>query len=124
MFWLHDRCGALCLVDEMVSLCDFAWDGRYVNELMPPEYAPYKIAAGFVSIEPIPDQESELKKLLKDKGIAEIIVAPRIEAPWQKVRPGYTVYPPRDWTPMLSPLGIKPIQIGGVKLYRLKGAQI
>jgi hypothetical protein len=112
-----------CLIWQAQADMYFRMAGGYVNELMPPEYTQYKIAVGFMSMEPIPDQEKELKTFLKDKGVAEIIVAPRINAPWDKVRPGYKVYPPRDWTPMLSTLGIKPIEVGGVTLYKIKPGQ-
>jgi hypothetical protein len=109
-----------CLIWQVQSDMYFKMAGGYVNENMPPEYAKFKITEGFISMDPIANCDQELKAFLKDKGIREIVVAPSINAPWKELRPGYKEYPPRDWAPMLSGLGVKPISIGGVTLYKLK----
>ena len=80
----------------------------------------FKIIEAFIAIDQPPYTADQLKSFLIDKGVAEILVVPRIKAPWKELYPAYKEYPPRDWTPMLSLLGIKPISVGGVTLYKLK----
>jgi len=109
-----------CLIWQPQTDMYFKIAGGYVNENMPPEYSKFMIPAALIAINPPADTDDALKSFLKDKGIAEIVVTPRINAPWKELFNGYKEYPPRDWTPMLSCLGVKPISVGGVTVYKLK----
>jgi hypothetical protein len=109
-----------CLIWQAQKDMYFNMAGGYVNENLPAEYMDFKIIEAFIAIDQPPYTADQLKSFLIDKGVAEILVVPRIKAPWKELYPAYKEYPPRDWTPMLSLLGIKPISVGGVTLYKLK----
>lgn len=109
----------------------FRLAGGYVgiSPLAPPEYARWPIMAALYDVAGVPDADDQLKALLAHEQVAAIIVGPQkywlsesengrpTAATWMRTPPSE-----RDRAALrdlLSTLGVQPLEVGGVTLYRI-----
>jgi hypothetical protein len=109
----------------------FRLAGGYIgiSPLAPPEYARWPIMAALYDVAGVPDAGDQLKSLLAHERVAAIIVGPRkywlstsekghpTAATWVRTAPSEQDREAlRD---LLSTLGVQPLEVGGVTLYRI-----
>jgi hypothetical protein len=109
----------------------FRLAGGYIgiSPLAPPEYARWPIMAGLYDVAGVPDAGEQLKVLLAHEQVAAIIVSPlkyrfveQFGGHWTSATWLHTALtePERaSLRDLLSTLGVQPLQVGGVTLYRI-----
>jgi hypothetical protein len=109
----------------------FRLAGGYIglSPLAPPDYARWPIMAALYDVAGVPDAGDQLKALLAHEQVAAIIVGP--QKYWlsksENGRPTAATWvrtPPSDQDraalrDLLSTLGVQPLDVGGVTLYRI-----
>ena len=110
----------------------FRLAGGYIglSPLAPPEYARWPIMAALYDVAGVPDAGDQLKALLAHEQVAAIIVGPQkywfsdsvngrpTAATWMRTPPSEQDRAAlRD---LLSTLGVQPLEVGGVTLYRIR----
>ena len=116
---------------QLASDMYFRLAGGYIglSPLAPPEYARWPIMAALYDVAGVPDAGDQLKALLAHEQVAAIIVGP--QKYWlsksENGRPTAATWvrtPPSDQDraalrDLLSTLGVQPLEVGGVTLYRI-----
>ena len=114
-----------------LPICISAWpvDISGSSPLAPPEYARWPIMAALYDVAGVPDAGDQLKALLAHEQVAAIVVGPQkywlsksengrpTAATWMRTPPSEQDRAAlRD---LLSTLGVQPLEVGGVTLYRI-----
>jgi hypothetical protein len=106
----------------------FRMAGGYVNPLVPPNFDEYPIVASFYNLVDIPDADEQLKCFLAQKHVGAVIVAdgerqlyrPVPGAPVSSLeRVSFSRQEKRTIQALFAGLGVAPIHVGGVSLYRV-----
>lgn len=109
----------------------FRLAGGYIglSPLAPPEYARWPIMAALYGAAGVPDVGEQLKALLAHEEVASIIVGPlkyrfvdRYEGHWTAATWLHTPLTGSErgaLRDLLSTLGVQPLEVGGVTLYRI-----
>ncbi len=116
---------------QMATDMYFRLAGGYlgISPLAPPEYARWPIMAALYDVAGVPDAGDQLKALLAHEQVAAIIVGPKkyrlsksengrpTAATW--VRTPTSDQDRAALRDLLSTLGVQPLEVGGVTLYRI-----
>jgi hypothetical protein len=85
----------------------FRMAGGYAAAVLPDPYARYPIVYALYGADPPANADEELRRFVRDKGVTSIVV--------QRSYPG-------NWRSLLSGLGVEPLAVDDVWLYRLRRA--
>src|SRR5581483_1729108 len=120
---------------QVASGMYFRLAGGYIglSPLAPPEYARWPIMAAFYDTAGIPDAGEQLKAMLAHQKTSAIIVGPsmyrmvdRVNGDWTAatwIHPRLTAQERSRLDGLLSDaLGVRPLEVGGVELYRIPPA--
>lgn len=114
----------------------FRLAGGYIGgaPLAPPEYARWPIMAALYDVAGVPDAGEQLKALLAHEQVAAVIVSPlkyrfteRYEGHWTAATWLHTALTESERAGLrglLSSLGVQPLEVGGVTLYRISPARL
>ena len=109
----------------------FRLAGGYIgiSPLAPPDYARWPIMAALYDVAGVPDAGEQLKALLAHEQVAAVIVSPlkyritdRFEGHWTAstwLHDSLTAPERAGLRDLLSSLGVQPLEVGGVTLYRI-----
>lgn len=82
----------------------FPMSGGYIACRIPPEYQRWAIVATFLSKRRLPGHEDQVRAFLGHLDVANVVVDPRAEGPWDRV---------------FSALPVRPVEVGGILYYRV-----
>jgi hypothetical protein len=83
---------------------DFKLAAGYAGNPFPPSYSRYPTWNTLLNGRLTPDYAPELRRFIRDKGVTAIVVDKRARGPWAR---------------LFGSLGVRPLDTGGVLLYRL-----
>jgi hypothetical protein len=84
----------------------FALAAGYAGNPFPPSYTRYPIWSTLLSGRLTSDSALQLRRFVHDKGVTDVVVDVTFPGPWRQ---------------LFGSLGVRPVTIGGVLLYRLRG---
>jgi hypothetical protein len=87
---------------------DFKLSAGYLGNPFPPSYSRYRIWDTFLSGKLTPGYAAQLRRFVRDKQVTAVVVDKRNPGPW---------------TRLFGSLGVRPVDTGGVLLYRLRAAR-
>ncbi len=79
----------------------------YAGNPFPPSYTRYPIWSTLLSGRLTSDSAAQLRRFIHDKGVTDVVVDATFPGPWRR---------------LFGSLGVRPVSMGGVLLYRLRGA--
>jgi hypothetical protein len=82
----------------------FPMAGGYIACQIPSEYQKWSIVATFLSKRRLPGHEDQIRAFLGHLDVANVVVHPRAEGPWDEV---------------FSAIPVRPVEVGGILYYRV-----
>jgi hypothetical protein len=82
----------------------FPMAGGYIACRIPPQYQRWSIVATFLSKRALPGHEDQLRAFLGHLDVANVVLHPRAEGPWDEV---------------FGALPVRPVEVGGILYYRV-----